>query len=93
MDADAAPPRAGLVGGTTGKIDHVRTTDALNTRRVSSIEKFDTRSLEVERSSADIYVTGGSHDTDAISFAGREQLMEVGGERADRVARPVGRRG
>ena len=81
------------VGGTVGKIDHVRTTDTSKTQLILSKEDLDTRSLEVQRSSADIYVTGGSHETDAFFFGDSGSYDEVRGEGADRVVGPVGRRG
>ena len=58
-----------------------------------SLGDFNTRSLEVQRSSADIYVTGGSHETDAFLFCDSGSYDEVRGEGADRVVGPVGRRG
>ena len=58
-----------------------------------SIEELEIRSLEVQRSSADIYVTGGSHETDAFFFGESRSYDEVRGEGADRVEGPVGRRG
>ena len=60
---------------------------------ILSIVDLDTRSLEVQRSSADIYVTGASHETDAFFFCDSGSYDEVRGEGADRVEGPVGRRG
>ena len=77
-----------MVGGTAGKIDHVRTTDTSKTQLILSKEDLDTRSLEVQRSSADIYVTGGSHETDAFFFGDSGSYDEVRGEGADRVVGP-----
>ena len=59
------------------------------TRPVSSIEEFNTRSLEVQRSSADNYVSDGSHDSDAICFCDSAAQGEVRGEGAARVGGPV----
>ena len=38
-------------------------------------------------------MTGGSHETDAVSFGDSGSYGEVRGEGADRVEGPVGRRG
>ena len=82
-----------VLGGTVGKTDHVRTSDTSKTQLILSIEDLDTRSLEVQRSSADIYVTGGSHETDAFFFCDSGSYDEVRGEGADRVAGPLKTRG